>query len=1079
MSVTRDDAGTITNLNTHGYGPRPMTRTTPNHRDASSATGGLWQRRPTPIQTPGRLGQNPFGNGRLKSNDGKAAASSSSQHVSKRQKLIHREEGTVSRYFNQPSPERRTRSQRSQAVLFPSPSRRSRAADAIIIDEDDISDVNDSSSKPVTLKTSSPDPMDIITPEPAYSFDQSKPSPMHQFGSSLEEMRRSPTDGESTARLRIQKRTEAQDPPSHPNGDSQSAKTLTTPRTAPSVQANVSPGKGNVSRLRTVYEVAPYEVDPTAPFIDLQARAQGRKNGMKPKQPQRQVHQLPLRLVDSHATRPSGFVSGSGPSKGRATRRGVVCNLPLEKWSIGVDIPPHEASPEPRANLTWNRDLLKVQHVDSSTLFELHLEKKSLKSVLYVDLKKSSHLEPLIQIHPLKLKTATIRHSTADGFKLGSPNPEGLLTFKFNLNTSDWDEKLYSELVQVLLGALVSKDQKSILDRAGAKAVWEAATRAHEDQLTRSGELESLPRDYHPKKAPGSVTKFRPRPKSLTEVAPTADNFVRRSARLSGVEQKRSSPSPDPDEVILAYRSGTGSLNITNGDVSRLKPGEFLNDTLIEFGLKLWLADLHESNPELAMQVHVFSSFFYKKLSTKIPEDGYNSVRKWTSKFDLFQKKYIIVPINENMHWYLAIIYFPEYTLLPRRSIQVANAVPRRSTRRLGVVVDCSGVKDSEFTPKQSLPPVPDPPPSTQADSTSRSGLLTPDSSRTDDQREEIDVERMVESGGPLPDLSVKQIEEQCVEVVDKGFLVDDAAGREDSMELLYPASSPHTQRAELPSSDHQDDVIVQEGCPVSRGASEGSGVRTSGISPANFYGTSDHKRRDVTTPEIALVDDGAPAEVVVEGEEDVVMGNPDSENEAVEHRKTHIFTFDSLSSKHPQVVKRLSKYLLMEAHDKKQRAEDTLTEPKGMQAVVPPQPNYCDCGIYLLHFAKTFMKDPKLSSEIIQNRSSPQRGRRVPHEHWDPASVVSYRDELAARINSLSDEWKRQRSEQDAVSRSQTEAAAPPQEQSSTDPTPAASSKADNDSDSEIEVLISPKKASPSKVAGSRKKGAATRTRG
>ena len=77
---------------------------------------------------------------------------------------------------------------------------------------------------------------------------------------------------------------------------------------------------------------------------------------------------------------------------------------------------------------------------------------------------------------------------------------------------------------------------------------------------------------------------------------------MRRSTRLSGVEEERFSPKPDPDEVyvalpwvicallkifsILGYRSGTGSLNITNGDVSRLKPGEFLNDTLIEFGLK-------------------------------------------------------------------------------------------------------------------------------------------------------------------------------------------------------------------------------------------------------------------------------------------------------------------------------------------------------------------------------------------------------------------------------------------------------------------------------------------------------------
>lgn len=74
-----------------------------------------------------------------------------------------------------------------------------------------------------------------------------------------------------------------------------------------------------------------------------------------------------------------------------------------------------------------------------------------------------------------------------------------------------------------------------------------------------------------------------------------------------------------------------------------------------------------------------------------------------------------------------------------------------------------------------------------------------------------------------------------------------------------------------------------------------------------------------------------------------------------------------------------------MEARDKKQLDEATRNEPKGMQAIVgictfivrfawssaivqvPDQPNYCDCGIYLLHFARTFMKDPKLSSDIIR----------------------------------------------------------------------------------------------------------------
>lgn len=86
-----------------------------------------------------------------------------------------------------------------------------------------------------------------------------------------------------------------------------------------------------------------------------------------------------------------------------------------------------------------------------------------------------------------------------------------------------------------------------------------------------------------------------------------------------------------------------------------------------------------------------------------------------------------------------------------------------------------------------------------------------------------------------------------------------------------------------------------------------------------------------------------------------------------------------------------------------------------------------------------------------------------------------------------MSEEWKRQRREQDEATKNQAEAVATaPQEQPSMDPTPAASTKAD-DSDSEIEVLGSPtKKTPPSKAASrrdsglaeSRKKGITARTR-
>jgi len=93
----------------------------------------------------------------------------------------------------------------------------------------------------------------------------------------------------------------------------------------------------------------------------------------------------------------------------------------------------------------------------------------------------------------------------------------------------------------------------------------------------------------------------------------------------------------------------------------------------------MWLDGLEVSNRTLFDQIHVFSTFFYKKLSSgesyvtaitticlpsflPSPQNCYERVCKWV-KCDIFQKKYLIVPINEKYHWYLAIIYEPEHVI--------------------------------------------------------------------------------------------------------------------------------------------------------------------------------------------------------------------------------------------------------------------------------------------------------------------------------------------------------------------------------------------------------------------------------
>ncbi|XP_028252616.1 sentrin-specific protease 6 isoform X2 [Parambassis ranga] len=112
-----------------------------------------------------------------------------------------------------------------------------------------------------------------------------------------------------------------------------------------------------------------------------------------------------------------------------------------------------------------------------------------------------------------------------------------------------------------------------------------------------------------------------------------------------------------------------GGISVTNEDLHCLNDGEFLNDVIIDFYLKYLV--LEKLKKEDAQRIHIFSSFFYKRLNQRerrndpdathlpIQKRKHNRVKTWTRHVDLFQKDFIFVPINESAHWYLAIICFP------------------------------------------------------------------------------------------------------------------------------------------------------------------------------------------------------------------------------------------------------------------------------------------------------------------------------------------------------------------------------------------------------------------------------------
>ncbi|GAC73646.1 aldo/keto reductase family proteins [Moesziomyces antarcticus T-34] len=129
--------------------------------------------------------------------------------------------------------------------------------------------------------------------------------------------------------------------------------------------------------------------------------------------------------------------------------------------------------------------------------------------------------------------------------------------------------------------------------------------------------------------------------------------------------QTRSASNAASHEPMLQYPyEGIGAVTLLRSDYDRLYDGQLLNDTVIEFGLKVLFEDICARNPELASSMYMFNTFFFNKLLTEgTVETAYRKLRKWTSKVDLFSKKYIVVPINENYHWYLALIVNPGHML--------------------------------------------------------------------------------------------------------------------------------------------------------------------------------------------------------------------------------------------------------------------------------------------------------------------------------------------------------------------------------------------------------------------------------
>ncbi|KAJ3111065.1 hypothetical protein HDU96_006028 [Phlyctochytrium bullatum] len=142
-----------------------------------------------------------------------------------------------------------------------------------------------------------------------------------------------------------------------------------------------------------------------------------------------------------------------------------------------------------------------------------------------------------------------------------------------------------------------------------------------------------------------------------TIVVPSPD-----TSKVKKKQQQQQQIYSDPSIFLVYPATGRNAVTIYNEDLERLQENEFLNDNIMEFFFKYLTNFLFSDKTD---QFHIFGTFFFHQLVGKEEKKdrrdrtvtiNYEKVQRATKDVDIFKKRFLIIPINENLHWYLAVV---------------------------------------------------------------------------------------------------------------------------------------------------------------------------------------------------------------------------------------------------------------------------------------------------------------------------------------------------------------------------------------------------------------------------------------
>ncbi|KAM7173421.1 sentrin-specific protease 6 isoform 3-T3 [Macrochelys suwanniensis] len=410
-----------------------------------------------------------------------------------------------------------------------------------------------------------------------------------------------------------------------------------------------------------------------------------------------------------------------------------------------------------------------------------------------------------------------------------------------------------------------------------------------------------------------------------------------------------------PIEKLIVYPPppAKGGISVTNEDLHCLNEGEFLNDVIIDFYLKYLV--LEKMKKEDADRIHVFSSFFYKRLNQRerrnlhetanlsVQQKRHGRVKTWTRHVDIFEKDFIFVPLNEAAHWFLAVICFP--------GLEKPRYEPNPHYHESAPMQ----IKASSSERESSTPsPLPNELDSSSQSSPSKSTVKRTLSKKlpvalTDTNREMEDSESLYCRRSPCRGKSgIKKVNE-----------IDSDSEEPRTMEsachkLDHRTADENGMQSEYTTAVQPMDGLHKIRLNYSEDSTDGSKLNEDEL--IDF--SEDQDNQEDSSDDGGLVDDNCNSELGQWHLKPNICIQP------------CILLMDSLRGpSRSNVVKILREYLEVEWEvrkgSKRSFSKDVM---KGSNPKVPQQNNFSDCGVYILQYVESFFENPILNFELPMN---------------------------------------------------------------------------------------------------------------